>query len=233
MMSSLAAALGLLAASAGADSEPREIFPAPPSAASASAMLWQEYAPGWPTCQLSDCPAHSDPHATFDVHGAVGKDPWCWCHWWCSPCDLSHHLPYYPPAHGYYYFRPYNLANLRAQQEVVVSWGGDPRNPYSNEIFQRVYAELEAEGISLETLPDPETEQQEAEEGEAEEGDQGASADRAEGLPQPEGPGQPPADAPELPAPEDLRDKPDWKVPPTEEAGADDQPLDIGPFFEP
>jgi hypothetical protein len=50
------------------------------------------------------------------------------------------HLPYPPACHGWYYFRPYNVYHLPHLQEAVVSWGGDPRNPYSNELFQRIYA---------------------------------------------------------------------------------------------
>ena len=46
--------------------------------------------------------------------------------------------------HGYYYFRPYHHSHV-TQQQMVTAWGGDPRNPYANEIFQRVYAQYKAE----------------------------------------------------------------------------------------
>ena len=57
---------------------------------------------------------------------------------------MPQHCPYYPPMHGYYYFRPYNHRHIPEQQEAVKSYGGDPRNPYSNDIFKRVYAEYES-----------------------------------------------------------------------------------------
>ena len=63
----------------------------------------------------------------------------------CSPCNMFPHYPYFPPMHGYYYFRPYHHLHVIRQQRTAESWGGDPRNPYANEIFQRVYAEYAAE----------------------------------------------------------------------------------------
>jgi hypothetical protein len=49
---------------------------------------------------------------------------------------------YAPPVPGTYYFRPYSVIGLRDQQADVMLWGGDPRAPYANEVFQRVYSEL-------------------------------------------------------------------------------------------
>ena len=66
-------------------------------------------------------------------------------------CDMPQHIAYYPPYHENYYFRPYSVAQLARQQEIVTSWGGDPRNPYANAIFQRVYDEM-----GLETIDTPE-----------------------------------------------------------------------------
>ncbi len=68
-----------------------------------------------------------------------------WHEWWHSPNDLIQHMPYYPSGHGYYYFRPYNYQHIRYHQEAVTVWGGDPRNPYDNHVFDAVYAELESE----------------------------------------------------------------------------------------
>jgi hypothetical protein len=48
------------------------------------------------------------------------------------------HYSYYPPMHGYYYFRPYHHCHIARHQSLVSCWGGDPRNPYSNEIFKAV-----------------------------------------------------------------------------------------------
>lgn len=72
---------------------------------------------------------------------------------WCSPCNLIPHYPYYPAAHGYYYFRPYHYTHIALQQHLVSRWGGDPRHPYANEIFDRVYAELDAEGKVEDAAP--------------------------------------------------------------------------------
>ncbi len=46
---------------------------------------------------------------------------------------------------GYYYFRPYNHRHVAEQQQTVAKWGGDPRNPYANEVFRQVYAEYKAD----------------------------------------------------------------------------------------
>jgi hypothetical protein len=63
----------------------------------------------------------------------------------CCACQMPPHYPHFPPLNGYYYFRPYNYPQLAPQQQFVMSWGGDPRDPYKNEIFQRVYAAYKAE----------------------------------------------------------------------------------------
>lgn len=55
------------------------------------------------------------------------------------------HYPYFPCDHGYYYFQPYNVSHVALHQSIAAGWGIDARNPYSNEIFQKVYAQYEAE----------------------------------------------------------------------------------------
>lgn len=57
-----------------------------------------------------------------------------------STCNMPQHMQYYPAAHGYYYFRPYNYFHIYWQQAFVETYGGDPRDPYTNRIFQQVYA---------------------------------------------------------------------------------------------
>lgn len=64
-----------------------------------------------------------------------------WWSWWKTPCDRVPHNAYPPVVPGSYYFRPYSVIQLRENQADVMLWGGDPRNPYSNELFQRVYNE--------------------------------------------------------------------------------------------
>jgi hypothetical protein len=67
-----------------------------------------------------------------------------------------------PPHNAYillepdtYYFRPYNQVHLGQQAIMVKKWGGDPRHPYANAIFDRVYADWEAEKAKPEVVPVP------------------------------------------------------------------------------
>jgi len=60
-----------------------------------------------------------------------------------APGDLYPHTPYVAHPHFYYYFRPYNWYHIPAQQESVMSYGGDPRHPYANREFQEIYHGLE------------------------------------------------------------------------------------------
>jgi len=92
------------------------------------------------SCQSSPCGG-----GAYGGFGGSGFKPPRMEHCWTGRCDMPQHTPYYPPAHGNYYFRPYSVAQLASQQEFVMSWGGDPRDPYKNEIFQRVYDEMAAE----------------------------------------------------------------------------------------
>jgi hypothetical protein len=56
---------------------------------------------------------------------------WSSWHWFDRDHDRGQHYAYLPPLPGWYYFRPYSVSQLRAQQEAVQQWGGDPRNPYA------------------------------------------------------------------------------------------------------
>jgi hypothetical protein len=64
--------------------------------------------------------------------------------------DLVQHMPFFGTTHGYYYFRPYHVMHVFSQQELVTRWGGDPRNPYDNTMFQRIY-----EQMGVEARPEP------------------------------------------------------------------------------
>ncbi|MCE9604793.1 MAG: hypothetical protein K8U03_07825 [Planctomycetia bacterium] len=72
----------------------------------------------------------------------------------CQSCclrttgDLVQHMPFFGTTHGYYYFRPYHVMHVFSQQELATRWGGDPRNPYDNTMFQRTY---EAMGVDAAT----------------------------------------------------------------------------------
>ena len=58
--------------------------------------------------------------------------------------DMPQHYSYYPPMHGYYYFRPYHYTHVPTQRGFATQFGVDPRNPYSNDFFKVVYAEYKA-----------------------------------------------------------------------------------------
>ena len=62
---------------------------------------------------------------------------------WHSPGDMPQHYPYFPNAHGYYYYRPYNVIHIPQQQEMINRWGLDPRNTMDNRFFERIYQEQE------------------------------------------------------------------------------------------
>lgn len=59
------------------------------------------------------------------------------------PCNMFPHYAYYPKYHGHYYFRPYNYTTVFQQQQWAAAAGLDPRNPYSNKIFECVFAGYE------------------------------------------------------------------------------------------
>jgi len=68
-----------------------------------------------------------------------GKVPHC-----CSTCNLLPHVEYFPEGHANYYFRPYTFTRLLQQQDQAARMGINPALPYSNEIYDKVYAEFEA-----------------------------------------------------------------------------------------
>lgn len=72
----------------------------------------------------------------------------------CMACQMPMHYPHDSAYHGYYYFRPYNYVHIRQHQNAASRWGGDPRNPYSNTIFQGIYNDL---GLAEETMSAPST----------------------------------------------------------------------------
>ena len=71
---------------------------------------------------------------------------------WRSSCDMFQHHAYYPIDHGYYYFRPYNYMNVLCHVNLATTLGEDPRHPYANRLFERVYGELDEAG-DAELLP--------------------------------------------------------------------------------
>lgn len=76
-----------------------------------------------------------------------GKVPLC-----RSTCNLRQHMGYFPYAHGNYYFRPYTFTRLLQQQEQAARMGIDPRHPYSNDHYRKIYEEFETR-IRVEEVP--------------------------------------------------------------------------------
>jgi hypothetical protein len=100
--------------------------------------------------QSADCSLDCCDDACCDTGccGRRGSDSCCGhagCrgeHCWCN---MPQHHFYYPAMHGYYYFRPYHHSHISLHQHRVAGWGGNPKNPYANEVFQRVYEEYRAD----------------------------------------------------------------------------------------
>lgn len=56
---------------------------------------------------------------------------------------MTPHLPYSAEPKTTYYFRPYNHQHIANQQAIAQGWGAPASSPYSNGIFDSVYAEFE------------------------------------------------------------------------------------------
>jgi hypothetical protein len=141
-------------------------------------------------------------------------------------CNMPQHHMYFPQSHGYYYFRPYNHAHIRRQQDAVTRWGGDPRNPYDNTIFQAMYLET-PDAIGERAVSDVDSR---AEEAEAPMQPTPAETIVEEpSLQQPPAPPEPALTLPAVPAEEPTPDGPLLETPP--EAGGPSTPA--GPMPEP
>ena len=91
---------------------------------------------GWSDCeaQFGKCDPCSD--------AACDPIRYDLCH---PPTDMMPHMPDLCGPKTYYYFRPYNWAHIGSMQSHAATWGGDSATPYSNKIFEAVYAEFEEE----------------------------------------------------------------------------------------
>lgn len=83
-----------------------------------------------------------------------------WTYWGliphhCPPGNLHQHIPYIAYPKDYYYLRPYNYFQIPDHQQEVMNYGDDPRDPYTNRVFERVYSQFpDAAGQPVaETLP--------------------------------------------------------------------------------
>ena len=54
-----------------------------------------------------------------------------------SPCNMSQHMPFWNKERGYYYFRPYHVAQVLQQQEMAVRWGQSAHDPYDNRFLDK------------------------------------------------------------------------------------------------
>lgn len=111
-------------------------------------------ASGVPCAQGGAC-ANGGGYAGGGVSGEGGDDK---CRLFDNHGDMPQHYPYYPAMHGYYYFHPYHHTHIDYQRDFATQWGMDPRNPYANDIFKVVYAEVRAaQDESPERIPVPPT----------------------------------------------------------------------------
>jgi hypothetical protein len=81
----------------------------------------------------------------------------------CPHGNCGPHFPYEQQPKTYYYFRPYNYRHIAEHQDEAEAWGADRKMPYSNAIFQDVYADLAeqwkaAEPIEEEIAPEAKSE---------------------------------------------------------------------------
>ena len=52
------------------------------------------------------------------------------------------HFPYFPKDHGYHSYRPYNYIHVLEHQYQALTIGGDPRAPYANNQFAKIYEKV-------------------------------------------------------------------------------------------
>jgi hypothetical protein len=155
MQSSLAFILAAALSGVQPDAPPENI-PAPPGYEAPSEfpqphgpMRWGEFYPfAYPT-------GHSYPDVTpqgiygprrcdgwMYPNGICGhhcvRDPHSWKNFWCEPGNMLPHYHYFAAEHGYFYFEPYNVTRVAIQQSFAASFGGNPRHPYAQDVFDKV-----------------------------------------------------------------------------------------------
>jgi len=59
--------------------------------------------------------------------------------------NLPQRQQYHNPS-APYYFRPYNYSSIPQQQQEA-TWAKRPGQPYANDVFKNVYAQVEANGV--------------------------------------------------------------------------------------
>jgi len=91
-----------------------------------------------PDCGCPSCCGYGHGHAGFWAKHCLPSP-------WHAPGNMLPHMPYEALPKTYYYFRPYNMIHIPNQQAQAASWVENPGLPYSNRIFDKVYADLEPE----------------------------------------------------------------------------------------
>lgn len=132
MTGTMALAIAVLACAANGG----EVPAAPP--VGESMLVVSTASPEPVACQ--HCGQHVLPNVSGSEHIAARLAFWHMrCH---SSCDMYPRSEYPAAAHGNYYFRAYNWTKVAWLQQEAASWGGDPRNPVSNQIFEGIYRDL-------------------------------------------------------------------------------------------
>ena len=119
---------GMLEMNYGMDTLPEDSFPADTECGDGGcAPCRTTYVPWWHRCFV---------WSYWRVHGLPSP--------WCTPGNLSGHIPCNPCMGTYYYFRPYNWFHIPDQQQEAANYSGDPRNPCDNRVvFDGLYDGLE------------------------------------------------------------------------------------------
>jgi hypothetical protein len=125
--------------------------------APSSVLAQPQAGPGYAEAIPTPAPEASSPApipcntASYDAADGGGAAypprPTPWYYWWLAYHGRGQHYAYLPPLPGPYYFRPYSVTQLRMQQKAAIDWGADPRNPYSNRMFQSIYPRKEPRAI--------------------------------------------------------------------------------------
>ena len=142
LLSVLAALGGAAAAGTGQVIERAQFVAPGPALAHQASIATTSDSPG--ACAQCQAGCESADGACGIQSGCGGCGSGCGSCCLGSTCDMGQRLPYFPPLHGYYYFRPYHHLHVRNHQALVQSWGEDPANPYANRVFQGVYQEAKA-----------------------------------------------------------------------------------------
>jgi len=99
--------------------------------------------------QASCCESPGCGHGFGLMDKVRGRLACCCCGYLPIPVLGSGNMPqrqqYHNEPNGSYYFRPYNYSSISRQQNEA-TWATRNGQPYSNDVFKNVYAQVEANG---------------------------------------------------------------------------------------